>query len=224
MRAAREADQQVVRSAVVVQRQRLPRQRVAPAHHAHVARLVEPRVVQVAVPPLRHEGREQLREVAHGEVGFAALHQAPRVAGGQGQHAQVDAGLAGLDARHQGRREERRGGVGHRQAELDLVAARVEVVRGQGLAQGGQRAAHLGPQGLGLRRGAHAVGHPHEQLGPHGFAQPAQRLAHRRLRHGQAGRGTRQAALGHHGVEDPQQVQIERSEVHRPARFAMIFI
>jgi hypothetical protein len=38
-------------------------------------------------------------------------------------------------------------------------------------------------------------------------------MAGGRLRHRQLGRGTGQAAVGHHAVEHPQQVQVEGAEV-----------
>jgi len=40
-------------------------------------------------------------------------------------------------------------------------------------------------------------------------------VADRRLRHCQRAGGARQAAFGHHGVEDAQQVQVEMAEVQK---------
>jgi hypothetical protein len=46
-------------------------------------------------------------------------------------------------------------------------------------------------------------------------------VADRGLCHREAGRGTRQAAFGHHAVEDAQQVQVECAEVHDRSSYAI---
>jgi hypothetical protein len=48
-------------------------------------------------------------------------------------------------------------------------------------------------------------------------------MTDRRLSHGQALRRPGQALFGHHGIEDPEQIQIEMAEVHGGARGSKIY-
>lgn len=96
---------------------------------------------------------------------------------------------------------------------MDGVAPGIEIARSQRLPQRAQRRAHLGPQHLGARGGSYAVGDADEEVFVHGVTQPTQGMAHGRLGHGQFGCSARQVAFGHHGVEDPKQVEIQRAEV-----------
>ena len=157
VRPPREAHQQVVRRAEVVQRECPPGQRMALAHDADVARVVQARVAQRALVAQHQQLPHDLGKVAHGEIGRAVLEQAAWVARGQRQHAQVDGGGFALDAAHQRRRQHRRGGIGHGDAQLHGITPGVEVARRKGLSQPGQRRAHLRPQGLGAWRGPHST-------------------------------------------------------------------
>ena len=53
-----------------------------------------------------------------------------------------------------------------------------------------------------------------EQLLAHRPMQALQGMAGGRLGHRQAFGGAREAAFGHHGVEDAQQVEVQRAEIH----------
>jgi hypothetical protein len=152
------------------------------------------------------------------------LQQPARVARGQRQHAQCRQRALGLDRRHQRRHQQRRGGVGHRDAERHRVALGVELARRDRLAQRRQRLPHLRPQALGQRGGPHALRGAREEVVVQRLAQAPDGVAHRRLRHRQRRGGARQAALGHRGIEDAQQVQVEGAEVGRRGGHAPILI
>ncbi|MDT4868105.1 hypothetical protein FQZ97_1030510 [compost metagenome] len=161
----------------------------------------------------RAEFGQHPREMADGQVGRAGLQQVARVARGQGQYAQVHPwGLVFQDVDQPGH-ELGGGGVGHGQHEGVVRGGRVEGARGEHLAQLLQGVAHRGPQGCGQRRGLHAVARAPHQFVAQRLAQPLERVAHGRLRHGQVVGGPGEVVLGHHLVEDAQQVQVQRAEV-----------
>jgi hypothetical protein len=214
LRPPRETDPEVLRSAERLERQLLARQRMVAPHHADVARLVQPRVPQRGVRALCHQRGDHLAKVAHREVGLSLLQQRPRVTRAQRQHAHVGRRVGALDRTHQRRRQQGGGGVGHRDAEVDRLCARVEARRRQRVLQARQRRAHRRPQRLRLRRRPHAAGGAREQPLAERLVQALQRVARGRLRHRQHAGGARQAALGHHGIEHAQQVEIQRAEVH----------
>ncbi|ASM77004.1 hypothetical protein VITFI_CDS1226 [Vitreoscilla filiformis] len=151
--------------------------------------------------------------MAHRQIRFAAFQQWPGVSRGQWQHAQIHQGPLFFNGAHQPGHEQHRRGIDHRQPKADGIVAWVKVLRGQGLLQAAQRSAHLGPQGHGPGCGCHAMWAAHEQGFPHRVVQAAQGVADGGLCHRQHGGAARQVAFGHDGVEDAQQVQIERAEV-----------
>jgi tRNA A37 methylthiotransferase MiaB len=65
------------------------------------------------------------------------------------------------------------------------------------------------------RRGLDAVPDPHEQVVVQGLSQALERVADCRLSHGQVAGRPGEVALEHHLIEDPQQIQVEGTEVHR---------
>ena len=104
-------------------------------------------------------------------------------------------------------------GIGHGQHKVGVGRGGIKAVRGQHAFELLQGLAHRGPQGQGARRGLHTLTVAYQQLIAYGFTQTPQRIADRRLGKGQFVGGTRQAALGHHFVEDAQQVQVQCAEV-----------
>ncbi|MCY1381215.1 hypothetical protein D9M69_690970 [compost metagenome] len=94
-----------------------------------------------------------------------------------------------------------------------MRGGRVETARRQRFAQLLQRVAHRGPQRQRHGRGFHAVARAPHQFVAQRLAQPLERVAHGRLRHGQVVGRAREVALDHHLVENPQQVQVEGAKV-----------
>lgn len=78
-----------------------------------------------------------------------------------------------------------------------------------------QGLAYHRPQGLGARRGLHALSLAHQQLVAQDLAQPAHGIADRRLGDAELVRCAREAALGHDLIEDAQQIEIQRTKVQR---------
>jgi hypothetical protein len=69
--------------------------------------------------------------------------------------------------------------------------------------------------GLGARRRDHPGRGRHKQILARRLAQTAQGVADRRLGHGQPPRSARDVALDHEDIEDLEQVQVQRTKVHR---------
>ena len=213
--AAMEADAHVARIAVAVERQLGARQRVAAPHHADILAFVEHIEPAHAGAALGRQRSLDIGKEAERDVGLALLEQRPRVARRQRQHLQLGLRLLGVERRDQRRHQHRRGGVGHRQHEAAHVAARIEVLRIECIAQPVERLAHRRPHRLGMRRGRHAGRAGDEQLLVRRVAQPPQRVADRRLRHRELRCRAGHVAFDHQHVEDAQEVEVERAEVHR---------
>ena len=97
--------------------------------------------------------------------------------------------------------------------EIRRIGLRIELAWRQHAAQAAERRAHFGPQRFGSGRRDDAVSGPCEQVLTYGFAQSFQRIADGRLRQRQPFSGSREVSLGHHDVEDAQEVEVERAEI-----------
>ncbi|OMP13403.1 hypothetical protein COLO4_01743 [Corchorus olitorius] len=189
---------------------------MALAHHAQVLAFIQAPAVeghQGARLRARRQVGQRGGEVAHGHVGLAGLQQAARVARGQRQHADADAGRLALQQAEHGRNQRGGRGVGHGQHKGGGGGGGVEFAWRQRVLQLLQRLADHGPQRQRARRGLHALALAHQELVAQRLAQAAQRIAHGRLGDGQLVGRPREAALRHHLVEDAQQVQIQCAEV-----------
>ncbi|MGY4428942.1 hypothetical protein ACVWWO_001419 [Bradyrhizobium sp. F1.13.1] len=102
--------------------------------------------------------------------------------------------------------------IRHRQAELCLRTVRVEHLLVERAADGFERFADRLPQHHGALGRTDAGAGPDEQGIAERVPQTCERVADRRLRHQKRVGGARDAALGHQGLEDFQQVEVELSE------------
>ena len=105
-------------------------------------------------------------------------------------------------------------GVRDGQRELAIRRRRIEVVAVNRLVEIAQRARQRRREGGRARRGHDAAAAADEQRVVERGAQAGEPVADRRRRHVQPARGAHDAALGEHGVEHQQQVQIERRQAH----------
>src|SRR5712691_966958 len=67
---------------------------------------------------------------------------------------------------------------------------------------------------LGPRRGNHALGAADEQLVLQHMTQPGQSMTHRWLTKTEAVAGARHASFLHDGVENDEQIQVDRTPFH----------
>jgi DNA-binding response OmpR family regulator len=123
----------------------------------------------------------------------------------------------GRDRRHccgEARRDEKSGVVVERQVEAPIGRRGFEHHWLEGGSQFGQCVAKRLSQRLGAGRRGHAGWSSHEELVADQITQSAERVAHSRLTQSNAGPGSGDAALAHDRVEDGQQVQVERAQIH----------
>ena len=148
----------------------------------------------------------------HVHIALGQLHFVVRVAV-ERQDVHGAAGRLGLEMGHQARQEQRVQVVAGGDAEGARGGAGIEMARiaeqALGRAQDvGGRLHHAQPRLGGLHVGARA----HQQRIARQVAQALERSGHRRLVHAQAQCGTRDAALGQHRVQHPDQMQINLVE------------
>ncbi|KAG1257573.1 hypothetical protein G6F65_015858 [Rhizopus arrhizus] len=199
--SAQQADNQVPGAQEVIQRKARQReQRMALAHRAHVGQGFQGQGAQ---------RRAEVRIHACRHVDFTLVQQRGGVI--QRIGVQVDADVR----RHRLLLDEQRPDhlvghvIGHGQAEHRLRAGGVEFVALQSLCDAGKRVADGGPQQFGALGGQHPALPLHAQWVLQRQAQAVDGIADRRLRHVQRECRARDVALGHDGVEDAKQVQVD---------------
>jgi hypothetical protein len=122
---------------------------------------------------------------------------------------------ARLQRRHQAGQEHALAEIAHVQAErLRRALGHEALGLGQRLLQRAQRLLHRLRELLGARRRPHAAAGAHEQRVADEQAQPRQAVADRRLREAELLGGAAHVAMVVHGVEDAQQVEVERRDMH----------
>ncbi len=100
--------------------------------------------------------------------------------------------------------------IRHGDAQPPLGGGRFERLgRVRQVGQQRQRLAHRPAHALGQGGGQHAPGRAHEKLVAEGLAQPAQRIAHGRLRQVQPARHGGDVALFEQMLEHHQQIEIQ---------------
>ena len=204
--------------AIGVQRQRRTRQRVALSHDTHVFAVIEPSAFESHhVPRLRPSGQicQHRREITDRHVGGFFFQQTPRITGGEWQHPNGHPRGLALDDADQRGHQGGRCRVGHRQHKSRFGRGGVEPAGCERLLQLGQRLTHGCPQGQPDRRRLDPLATAHHQFIPHHVAQAPHRIAHGGLGDRQLVGGTREAALSHHLVENPQEVEVQRAEIQR---------
>jgi hypothetical protein len=117
--------------------------------------------------------------------------------------------LAGQPRHHDARHV-----VGHRDAEAGGAAQRVEALDIERAANRLQRLRQRLPQVDGAPRRVDARAAAHEQRIVESLAQPAQRIADRRLGERQLAGRARDVAFGHEGFEHLQQVEVSGAVGH----------
>ncbi|KAF1857280.1 hypothetical protein Lal_00014514 [Lupinus albus] len=153
----------------------------------------------------------RLRQIADGEVQRAVVQRVQHGVGIEAEQGDRDAQVAlrrvAQDAGQQHRLHRIRGGDG----EVSLLPLGIEILlRRQGSGRPHQQVAQGFCQALGARRRLHPVAGAHEQRVAHQRAQPAQRVADRRLADAQRlGRAGNVAGLQQR-VEHLDQVEVER--------------
>jgi hypothetical protein len=193
------------------------RQRMAFAHHAQVLALIQTTAVkrhQTASLGTRRQIGQHGGKIAHGHVGLAIIEQGPGIARGQRQQAYAQARCLARQNRVQRRNQRGSRGIGHGDHERGGGRLGIELI-GCGTPPDAAGLAYHRPQGLGARRGLHALSLAHQQLVAQDLAQPAHGIADRRLGDAELVRRAREAALGHDLVEDAQQIEIQRTKVQR---------
>ena len=214
VRPSRKADQHMARGTESVEAEFDPGERMVAPHRADVATLRQSLMPQRCDIAQRDQRGHGFRKVSDREIDVALGQQIARVAVLQRPNAQVTADTGRLEACHQRRHQQGGHGIHHCHAENPVVRGRVVYGGFQRMTQLPQCIAHLRPQRLAKGRRPHASGSACEQVLTHRIAQALQSVADGRLRHRQLLGGTRDVALSHHGIEHPQQIQVERTEVH----------
>ncbi|MNS93283.1 hypothetical protein D3C72_1274450 [compost metagenome] len=156
-----------------------------------------------------------VRQEAEGEVDPAAVQRGGDLARRErhGLHAHAWRQLA--QPRHQRGQKAALADVAHVDAKELARGGRVEALGlGQRLLQHGQRRLHGHRQPLGARRGRHAAEAAREQRVAQQQAQPREAVAGRRLGQAQGLGGAAHVAGAVDGVEQPEQVEIDRVDMH----------
>ena len=172
-----------------------------------------------------HVGIAEKRGAAHrgaqrGEEADRQVERAGRQRGGdildvQARRFQPHAGGFALHPLDQRRQELDLAEVRHVEAERAGRGGRVEArAVGERRLEQRQRLPHRPGQLAGEGRRVHAARGAQEERVAEERPQPRERVGHRRLRQAQARRGGRDAALVQHGVEHPQQVEIDVLNIH----------
>lgn len=164
----------------------------------------------LAGDPLRDNQRPLHRKV-YGVV----LQQPLHLAAGRVDQPQPHARSFSRHPRVQRRHHQQRYEIRADQGEGPLEPGRIEAPRAnQGLFNLIQRLADDRGEFLCSWRRRHLRPSAYEQLVVQQGAQPAERLADRRLGQPDLIPGAGNAAFTHQGVEHPQQVQVERAKIH----------
>ena len=206
----------MARRAIAVEGEGALGQRVVTAHDANVFTAVEPLLRErhrlTGLRPRRQVG-EHGGKVANRQIDRFQVEQAARVARGERHHPDRDARRIAVHDLNQARHQLGSGGVRHGQHKGGGGLFRDKVAGRDDLLQLAQCFAHGGPQRQRPRRRRHHLAAAFDQFISHRFPEPAQRVAHRRLRDGELERGPGQAAFGHDFVENTEQVQVECLEI-----------
>jgi hypothetical protein len=170
-----------------------------------------------AVAQQHHAGhvRRRLRQGADRELRPVPLEQVERHLAVDVAQREREAGGGPRQLGDQRRPEHQLGVVRH--AHRDLVPRRRRVerpVQGRGRPHRVERRPDRPRQLARQRRRLHAGGRALEQLVAEGGAQPAQRVADRRLGQAEPGGGARDVPLGQERLQDAQQVEVEPLGIH----------
>ena len=186
---------------------------MAAPHYAHIFAGIQALMADGRTRFARQLRRHAWKE-AHGQVDIAAQQHGTRFARGQRHHAHVDARCFPFDRAHQRGQPEGGRRIGHGHAESGVGLRHVEGFRRDGRFQAGQGRAHGWPQRFGARRGFDAICRADQQFVTEALAQAFDGVRYRRLRHRQVAGCARQVLFRHDGVENTQQVQIQRQKTH----------
>ncbi len=163
--------------------------------------------------PVVCEAPRRVRRAGHGSVGFARV-QVLEQPFSKIDDAHLDKRGGSRHSRHHVGQQHGAGVGSRRNREPAMRRRRLEGPgRERGL-EASQRGVQLRTDFACARRGPHAAGAADEQLVAERVTQAVERMTDGGLSKAQARAGARDAALFEQGVEDPQQVEIQRSEMH----------
>ena len=217
-RPPRVADQQVTGIAVVVQADGAGTQGVPLTHHADILAFVDLLVPEGVGPIFLHLAQDHVGhgagEVPDRQVQLVVFQKRQGIT--RGERTQPQRGIGGIALQPVQQRRHQQGcrGVGHGDDEGLAGALRIKGLGRDDASQRVERRSHVGPDGQCEGCGLDAAASADQQFVPQGLTQPAQSIAGSRLGHCEVAGRTRDVALGHDFIKNPQQVQIEVLEIH----------
>ena len=217
-RPPRVADQQVTGIAVVVQADGAGTQGVPLTHHADILAFVDLLVPEGVGPIFLHLAQDHVGhgagEVPDRQVQLVVFQKRQGIT--RGERTQPQRGIGGIALQPVQQRRHQQGcrGVGHGDDEGLAGALRIKGLGRDDASQRVERRAHVRPDGQCEGGGLDAATSADQQFVPQGLTQPAQGIAGSRLGHCEVAGRTRDVALGHDFIKNPQQVQIEVLEIH----------